>query len=400
MDSDSGLASSPTLEEDSCLQLHGGIYDATPSDLDRALLEPRSTSAQLDAVEALARQVEGLLSRRLDQYRPNQRREEEDDDGFEFTAELTGFSLSPVVSDSNFESKEQTVFGLKTDYLTPDRVRRKKTALRPTKSLDAYQKYPRAASSIKLSSVGATADKYRLSFVGLSDSSEEQEESGYLRLANAGTDTARHAGSVTGSGVSRVEENLISEAELKCGKVVDHCVRNRESEDAHLLPGGLESAQNSIGQFADLQYDDEDIAPTHSHNRLMPNSSNASVHSSVTQQQTAVFRNYNETHHKTVVPAEHDLLYEDEDMELFIPPSKNSLTPTKTATPSHSSQTTSPGKRSTGRSAVVENITTVQNNYPQSATCVDHASFSPLYKMTVIQLQYSVQLLETKLQGG
>ena len=67
-----GLASSPTLGEDSCLQLHGGIYDATPSDLDRALLEPRSTSAQLDAVEALARQVEGLLSRRLDQYRPNQ----------------------------------------------------------------------------------------------------------------------------------------------------------------------------------------------------------------------------------------------------------------------------------------------------------------------------------------
>ena len=96
MDSDSGLPDSPTEVEDSFtrrLQVQKGLRGQTPCRLNRALLEPGSTSAQLEAVEELARQAEGILARRLDRHQGNQHRDEED--GFEFTAD---FPRSPSMS--------------------------------------------------------------------------------------------------------------------------------------------------------------------------------------------------------------------------------------------------------------------------------------------------------------
>ena len=374
-------------------------YDPTP---DRALLEPRSTSAQLDAVEALARQVEYVLSRRSTQQQPIRLLLEEEE---EFTADLAGLSQSSSLSPVQSEPTVQSVFQKKHQSPSAE-MKRKKTALKQAKSLDAYQKYPTATSSWRRGSLGAiTTEKYRLSFVDLSDSSSEEEDGVCLKTDSSG---AYCSESIKINGVaSKKEPNLgKTDPEVKNDEVVGNEEKTcTESENTE-----LESVQNlSIGQFSDLHYDDEEIAQsTHNHS---PNTHHYTT-SCDNMPPTHVFSHHhtrNRTHQHSKTLETTGLMYEDEDFDLVKPPFKNTPTKLKTDSkaPHISSLINSPAKVCTGtdsRSVITarENTNTgtdVQMRH-HSVTCMDHASFSPLYAMSVTQLQYTVRLLETKLQGN
>lgn len=382
MDSDSGLPDSPTEVEDSFtrrLQIQKGLRGQTPCHLNRALLEPGSTSAQLEAVEELARQAEGILARRLDRHQTNQHRDEED--GFEFTAELAGFPRSPTVSS---EQQVLETVDWKTD---PDRSTKQKTALKSTKSLDVYQKYSSASSSMRRYSVGAsTADKYRLSYVDISDSDEE--ESGCLKPVST-IDLVCHSESNTTN--RGVDNDLVTENELhfsrtghQCRETVHHPKVAREGP--RLLPSvEVVSLENlSGGQLADLQYDDDEL----------PHTQNPMVH-----KQTAVFPHGHSCNHKPITTDV--LMSADEDMELLVPFSNTKATKTESETCKKATQDKNHGKRPIEAHSSSTAVR-VKENAPvkQSTVCMDHAAFSPLYNMTLTQLQYVIQLLEAKLQGN
>ena len=372
-------------------------YDPTP---DRALLEPRSTSAQLDAVEALARQVERVLSRRSPQQPPIRLLWEGEE---EFTTELADLSRSRSLSPVQLEPTVQPVF--ETKHPSPSgEAKRKKTALKQAKSLDAYQKYPTATSSLRRGSVGA--EKYRLSFVDLSDSSNEEEDGGCLRLVKTDCSGGHHSESITTSGVAGEKELNLGKTEVNCDEVV--C--NEETSESGYTE--LESVQNlSIGQFSDLHYDDEEIAQS-THNRNHNTQPDINPHKNVmTPKQTGVLSHHhthnNKTHQHCKTLETNGLMYEDENFDLLIPPSKITPTKTNSRAPHNSSLINSPRKKCTGtdsRPVVTarENTTTgtATQMRHQSVLCMDHASFSPLYAMSITQLQYTVQLLETKLQGN
>lgn len=378
MDSDSGLPDSPIEAEDSFtrrLQAQKGPRGQTPSHLNRALLEPGSTSAQLEAVEELARQAEGILARRLDRHQTNQHRDEED--GFEFTAELADFPRSPSVFSE--QQVSETV-----DFKTyPDRLAEQKTALKSTKSLDVYQKYSSASSSMRRYSVGAsTAEKYRLSYVDISDSDEE--ESGCLKPVST-IDPVCHSESTT---LDRgVENDLVTENELhfnRCRDVV-HYLKVANEGPRLLRSVEVASVENlSAGQLADLQYDDDELAHTQS---------------PIIHKQTAVFprcHSCKETHHKPI--GNNVLMSADVKMELLAPFPNTTATKSDSETWKKVTQDKNHGKRPNSSSAAVR----AKENAPvkQSTVCMDHAAFSPLYNMTATQLQYVIQLLEAKLQGN
>ena len=441
-DSDFGQ---PHMEEDSlgyCLELHGGIYEPAATDVDRAgaTLDRRneqertcgSTRAQLDTMAALARQLQVEGQRREHLF--NEIREDDNDDASEFTSLSRSRSLSPAKS----ESSDQT------DCTCSYSSRGRNAVKQRTRALSEYQKYQSATAggggSVQIrKNEGAPADKYRLSFVELSYSSEEElhTESNPTHQSNSVTvdsDSVHVATKV---------EATVYEKRLDLGEFHHSSERSREEK---LLPEvELESLQNlsvAPSQFADLQYDDEEIAPPHHHGY-----SRYSLESNFHSKPTTFFpmvRGKNATflsHHTPGgsrtrhLSLSDDFMYEDEDLELLIPSSEN--TPTKVTPTSTASGTRSHTKKPLKRSATVhtthwdstddvvkakENTATItHDNGPspqrssevsktepvasmrsgkekQGATYVDHTS-SPLYKMSVTQLQYIVQLLETKLQG-
>ena len=344
MNSDSGMTASLTPEEDTlelayCLKMH----ERPPSILDRALLEPGSTSAQL---EALSRQVQSVLSLRL---KPKQSsiEEQENEDGFELTVELAGLSrarsLSPALSDST-----QPQLEMMQPKLEPSKGldKRRKAVIKQSKSLDAYQKYPTTVSgSMRRSSVGASSrstcsssDKYRLSFVDIYDSSSDEQEHADCLNRPVSLNTVSDMDPTTFNSINQDhvsnEEFGSGKADVKRNETVGKC----ESEATTHTE--FESVQNmSIGQHSDIQYDDDEIVQYH--NR----------------------------------------------------PNKRTLC---------NSGSNSPGKKvestmATTKKDAKENNTTVQSKVLRS---VDHASFSPLYTMSVDHLQYILQLLETKLQSN
>ena len=387
---------SPNPGEDSHRMALSG-YDPTP---DRALLEPRSTSAQLDAVEALARQVEYVLSRRSTQQHPIRLLWEEEE---EFTADLAGLSQSSSLSPVQSEPTVQPVFQ-KEHPMPSGEVKRKKTALKQAKSLDAYQKYPTATSSWRRGSVGTiTADKYRLSFVDLSDSSNEDEDGGCLDSVKTES-----------SGVYRSESiEVTNKKELNLGKIDiknDEVVSNEESTCTESENTELESVQNlSIGRFSDLHYDDEEIAQS-THNRNLNRCPDITSCDNIPPTHVLSHHHtHNKTHQHSKTLETTGLMYEDEDFDPMTPPFKNTPTKLKTDSkaPHISALMNSPAKvcsKTDSRPVVTARESTTTSTDPQkkhqSIMCMDHASFSPLYAMSVTQLQYTVRLLETKLQGN
>ena len=444
-DSDFGQ---PHMEEDSlgyCLELHGGIYEPAATDVDRgATLDRRnqqertcgSTRAQLDTMAALARQLQVEGQRREHLF--NEIREDDNDDVFEYTSEFTSLSRSRSLSPAKSESSDQT------DCTCSYSSRGRNAVKQRTRALIEYQKYQSATAgggdSVQIrKNEGAPADKYRLSFVELSDSSDEEElhsESNPIHQSNSVTVDSVH--------MATKVEATVHEQRLDLGEF--HYSSERSPETKLLPEVELESLQNlsvAPSQFADLQYDDEEIAPLQYHGY-----SRYSLESNFHSKPTTFFpmvRGKNTTflsHHTPGgsrtrhLSLSDDFMYEDEDLELLIPSSEN--TPTKATPTSTASGTRSHTKKPLKRSATVhtthwdstadvvkakENTAIItHDNGPSTqrsselsttepvastrsgkekqgaTTYVDHTS-SPLYKMSVTQLQYIVQLLETKLQG-
>ena len=302
---DSGLSGSPTLEEDSlsyCLELHGGILEPGRCQLDRALLEPRSAAAQLAAVESLALHVQEVLSKR-------RQRPLEEDAGYEFSPEWTGFSpsrsVSPALSDpilrtgdlkvSDLHSRRQTILEL----------------LRPQESCSSN-------GSVK----GSTADKYRLSFVEVSDSSSDNDDQNSSR-----------------SMWQKMDEPLVLQSRDRAEETMV-----RERVNARLPePEKITKPQFAWGPTSpgDLQYDDDEV--------FGPNPS--------------ILDQYSLPHHTRPNPETKEVKQ------------KDSNKPSNRV--SHAAKTTGAAVKS-----------------------IDHASFSPLYTMSIPQLKHTVQLLETKLKGS
>jgi hypothetical protein len=402
--------SSPTLEEDSlsyCLEMHGGIDDhkeAPTNQLDRALLEPWSTAAQLGAVEALSRQVQGLLSRRLAKGRQKTANDarEDDDDGFEFTDELAGLTpslLSYVSPDSSEPAQHNLPFVADRNVKSSDFNARTKTLLQLTKPLEEYQR----DSSSRFSSVGA--NKYRLSFVDISDSGSEEEDRWSVSRSGG---VWHNIEPPTENGAERAEE---SEEELvgfgKSGVAV--------GKSGNQTFVGLESMRSVFeGQCGDLQYDDEEISrethtPTPTSNSLSQPTAYSHSHTNGSSHPTlnlcTIPHHYINTNHRT--PERNSLGYggnEGLDLSLVTLPG----TPMKKVSGTTSSFTDKGPRKEPVKGDLTKAITTVvpskesrtttQQSKPQGVRCMDHASFSPLYTMSVTQLEHIVRLLETKLQ--
>ena len=314
---DSGLSGSPTLEEDSlsyCLELHGGILEPGRSQLDRALLEPRSAAAQLAAVECLSLQVQRVLSKR-------QQRPLEDDDGYELSPEWTGFSPSRSVSPA---LSDPTTFPiLRTgDLKGSDLHSRRQTVLELVRPLELCS----SNGSVK----GSTADKYRLSFVEVSDSSSDDDNQNTL-MSNVWQKMDEPQSR------DRAEETMVRER-----------VSARLPEPEKITKTQFAWRPTSSG--ADLQYDDDDVFGPY----IIPPSAPLSGPN------PSILDQYSLPHHN---PETKEVKHKDSNK----PSNRVSLT-----------------ARTTG--AAVKSI--------------DHASFSPLYTMSIPQLQHTVQLLETKLQGS
>ena len=307
---------------------------------------------------------------------------EEDEDGFEYTAELAGLSrhrsLSPIPTDSTQPLAMQAASGADA---------RRKTVLKQTRSLDTYQMYPTAVSSTtRRGSVGAStaADMYRLSFVDISDSSNEEEESGYMSRP-VSIHTVFPIDPATG-GNNSTEEDDASEERLWLGKKGTdssrECLvgaRSREEGNRDTDPHSPESIPNvSIGQCSDLQYDDEGFTqPILNHNR--PNTPNQGRNTAAATNPSAAkgHQNTDECRHVS---------------EPLLPPTKHKHTEIDSTHPQTKNPMTKDDKSSTN---TAKEVNTVQSK----VVSMDHASFSPLYNMSVSHLNHTVQLLETKLQG-
>jgi len=224
MDSDSGLPQSPSVEEDDCQELdatlraHGG-----PAVENCSIPEGGSqgeASERID-VEALAREVELLLSRTKKQREV--RREE--DDQFEYAAEhrlLSGEHSPESPEELDRETHPERTSG------------RDKGDTRP-RSLSDYQQYWRVGS--ERTRQNKTADKYRLSFVELSDSSEGEEE-----------DVHKNSSYRTLPAVKRTP--VLPQTE---GGGITSNKGQRQSLPVELLS----THDSSLEQLADMQYDDD-----------------------------------------------------------------------------------------------------------------------------------------------
>ena len=285
---DSGLSVSPTLEEDSlsyCLQLQGGILEPA-NHLNPAVLEPRSAVP----VDSLSAQVQGF------------KQQLEYDDGYEMSPEWTAFSRSaspPVLSD------------IRTPRTADSGFHSRMGLVRPLESASSNAGY----CSVK----GNIADKYRLSFVEVSDNSSDEQE-----LSSSNGCWEKTAALVV---QSKARENVLFRESnlLQSAKVTEK----------------LEPA--NAGQGADLQYDNEEVFQSYASCNLPPEPSSSNQHS---------LPNYS-----TLADSER------KDKGRNKPVSVNA--------------------RSTG--------TRVKS--------IDHASFSPLYTMSIPSLKHTVQLLGSKLHG-
>ena len=385
------MEASPTLEEDRlsyCLELHDQPYT---NRLDRALLEPRSISAQLEAVEALSLQVQGVLSNQLKhRIERHDIRVEDDEDGFEFTAELVGLSpsrsLSPVLSEPTttctvptlgdiLDSKESNP---SLPLITDKVITRNRAPLKQTWSLDTWKKFstPIGGNTRRGSCGPSMADKYRLSFVDISDSSSSEEE--YTKRSDS-------VYPILDPTILRTIDRGPS-CESKHGKKCDKPTHewDKVDTDSESIPGQLQTA----GQLADLQYDDEEIG--RKHNKSLPSATfilNSISHNTMSQNQNAsLLQNYNKRYSRM---SENSCLeYDDEDLNYLVP-SSNSATNKSASSKSRQSEFISTEDNKDKTSTIVQNKT----------KCVDHTSFSPLHTMSISQLQNIVQLLEAKLQG-
>ena len=356
------LMASSTLEEDGvtyCLQQYGGIHDKTSEhnvdyELDR--------SAQLDAVEALSQQVQGVLSQRLSRHRGE--RDVEEEDGFEFTAELTGFSPPRSVS-SVLHKPTPPIPGLGTATTHPPSShevnKRNKSLLQHARSLNACQNYNENGTK-----QGASfAEKYRLSFVDFSDSSSEEENECTKRSYPLSEPIT----------VSR--DNVELPGKRRSGKY-DRVVHTMENDQVLKV-----DPEQSIGECAGLQC----IAPVHNHCSLVPPANYSLILTMPLHQHC---------NNSNIVVDSSCLEYDDEGLKLLIPTSNGGHAKTNSQTNGH--ETSVLYTESTKTETIENGGDTVQKGN-KAIRCIDHASFSPLYMMSVSQLQNIIKLLETKLQG-
>ena len=407
MDSDSGLPQSPSVEEDDCQEL-----DATPRTHGGPAVENCSipeggsqgeASERID-VEALAREVELLLS----QTKKQREVRREEDDQFEYAAEhrlLSGEHSPESPEEPDRERRPERMSGSSF---------RDKGDTRPRSLLD-YQQYWRVGSERTRQS--KTADKYRLSFVELSDSSEGEEEDVHKNSSYHALPAVKRT-----PVLPQTERSDITSSKGQ-----------RQSLPVELLS----THDSSLEQLADMQYDDEEM------DTLVPPGAldNAGLRLSSSLIPKWSLPNVRET--TVAIPSRQSnrhyplqgstLMYDDEDLDFLLPSAEDLRTGATTIpqpyTPSVSSE--SPKKtlstlsyHSSQQSSVV---TTKQNSIASRGTSscdsggignatpsrmapvrvvptqrgiptLDHSS-SPLHKMSTAQLQYMVQLLEAKLQG-
>lgn len=400
MDSDSGLPQSPTLEEDDCQELnatprpHGGPAVANWSMPGGG--NGRETSARID-VETLAREVEDLLS----QSRKQREIRKEEDDQFEYATEhgLLSRELS-------LESPEQPNGETRPERTPPGR---EKGVTRP-RTVSDYQQYWRVG--VDRTRQTKTADKYRLSFVELSDSSEGEEEEVHTDSSHPSLSAVKRA-----TVVPLAEKNGITS-----NKDITSSKGPRQSLPVELLS----LHDSSFEQLADMQYDDEGMdvltPPDYAGLRL---SSTLMSNSSLPNTSTNVPSHQSYRHHP--LPGSSTLMYDDEDLDFLLPSAEELSAVTTAISKSHtlSVSSESPKKtlsyHSSQQSTVVTPKVDSESSRGKSAhgssdvsdagphhaaprrvvptqRVVDHSS-SPLHKMSTAQLQYMVQLLETKLQG-
>lgn len=294
------LSASPTLTEDSlvyCLELQGGILESVHQ-LDRALLEPRSAPPEMTAVEPQGIPFE----------RPQLPFHGDDDDwSLEWTDGLSpSRSVSPSLSDS-----QPTAFHLlRAAHLRDSDLRsRRQTALERIKPLESNGRYGTLKADV--------ADKYRLSFVDISDSSSDDEK--FSQIAPMLLNAWQKIDTFTVQKQDTAEEAVVRNS--------SYSGKNVTSPDTQLE--------------ADLQYDDREISGAYNYHDI------PTPHSLV--QSTALDQRLPSA---TAFNPERKLVKD------VVPPT-------------------------TGRAPAVKSM--------------DHASFSPLYTMSIPQLKHTVQLLETKL---
>lgn len=403
MDSDSGLPQSPTVEEDDCQELDATLRThGEPAVANWSVPEGGN---RID-VEELAREVETLLS----QTRKQREVRREDEDQFEYAAEhgLLSSEHSPESPDSPEQPHRET-----HPQRTSGSSHREKGDTRP-RSLSDYQQYWRIGSDRTRQS--NTADKYRLSFVELSDSSEGEEE--VHRSSSHHTLPA-----VKGATVLPLAEK---------GGVFSN-KGQRKSPPVALFS----THDSSLEQLADMQYDDEEMdtliqprALDYAGLRLSSHLTPRRTLPDMREPTIAAPSHQNSRHYPLQGST---LMYDDEDLDFLLPSAEDTPTgatgisrPHTLSVPSespkktlstlsyHSSQQStvvaikqksiaSHGKSS--RNAGGISNTTSSHMAPMRVVpaervipTLDHSS-SPLLKMSTAQLQYMVQLLETKLQG-
>ena len=368
MGTEQKMEDSPTLEEERlsyCLELHDQPRTiANRSQLDRALLEPRSISAQLEAVEALSLQVQNVLSKKLNHVAGGP--DIEDEDGFEFTAELAGLSpsrsLSPVLSEPI-----TTVPTLENILDLKESNAKHRAPLKQTRSLDTWKKFsmPIESSTRRGSCGPSMADKYRLSFVDISDSSTSSDDE-YTKKSDKVHPI--------------LDPSTMDQGAPACGsKPVDTSRKSdrptREWSKIDTHPNPI-AGQKTARQSADLQH--EEIGGQH--NKQNPPAT-------FILNQNVNYQTHNERYSRT---SEHSgLEYDDEDLNYMVPTSNSATTKSSTSKKRPTNSISNENKEKTRVNTIVQNKT----------KSVDHMSFSPLYTMSISQLQNIVQLLETKLQG-
>ena len=201
-------------------ELQGSTVEPVPASnqLDRALLKPRSTAAQLAVVEALSRQVQCVLSK--------QRAPPDEDNGYEFMAESAGISPSRSVLLTGLQLRASS-----TEESPPPVHSKRKTLLELARQSPGNSGYHSARASM--------SDKYRLSFVDVSGSSSEEETLPQPPI---------------------VWQDMQPLAICNQDRVGESVFRERNNERQKVVESQLLSVELDSLQGADLQYDDEGIS--------------------------------------------------------------------------------------------------------------------------------------------
>ena len=413
MDSDSGLPQSPTLEED--------YLNYDPKSDTTASANRIHTLCIESSQDGFASKCSGPSSTEVSPRKHHKVTEEEDDveRAIKYSTLLSG-GLFPQVNLDQEPNVEPLPVTAGSSNTAAERTSAEGDD-RP-RSVSEYSRSWSADSNRTKRT--KTANKYRISFVELSDSSEESEKDDY------------HA-------------TITSIAPLKKSTVISLTQSKHSTSSKRPLSCGLPVKSSSqvqqplVQQVSDLWYDDEEMdALIQNTNGLLDGTD---LHSNTCfispklstqpRERAMTFPSHKKAITQSPAQSSHTLEWEeDKDLEFELPTAYNGTTTTRTNTTSskfhhyslssvslHVKSNTS--DCSSQQSTVVkvkgtnskpyathngqpthhshENSKHESNGRAQLTRLplkLDHSS-SPLHKMSTEQLQYIIRLLETKLQG-